>query len=58
MAFTALASSWLSLVAILVLLVGVPLFVVLVLAVVSGYIRHDAERLLEAEAEDDVDDER
>ena len=34
-------------VALLVVLVGVPLFVVAVLAVVAGYIRYDAERYLE-----------
>ena len=38
--------------AVLVLLVGVPVFVVVVLAVVSGYIQHDAEqRLAELEEE-------
>jgi hypothetical protein len=47
---------WLSLVgpdlfsaiAVLVLLFGVPVFVVAVLAITSGYIRYDAERRIEA----------
>ncbi|MFU8866338.1 hypothetical protein [Natronococcus sp.] len=42
--------------AVLALLVGVPAFVVVVLAVVSGYIRHDAERRLAALEDGDTDD--
>lgn len=41
--------------AVLALLVGVPAFVVVVLAVVSGYIRHDAERRLAALEDGDTD---
>lgn len=41
----------LSVLAVVALLLGVPVFVVVVLAVVSGYIQHDAERRL-AELED------
>ncbi|APX96640.1 hypothetical protein [Natronorubrum daqingense] len=47
MALAVLSSEALSLVSMLVLLVGVPLFVVAVIAVASGYIRFDAERHLE-----------
>lgn len=42
----------LTILALLVLLVGVPVFVVVVLAVVSGYIRYDAEQRLAALEED------
>ena len=40
---------------IVVLLVGVPLFFIGVVAVVTGYIRHDADRFLE-ELEEEYDD--
>lgn len=48
-----LSSGLYSLIAIAVLLVGVPLLVVAVLAITSGYIRHDAERFLEEADERD-----
>ena len=44
----------LSVIAMLVLLIGVPLLVVAVIAVVSGYFQHDADRYLE-ELEGDGD---
>ena len=44
----------LSVIAMLVLLIGVPLLVVAVIAVVSGYLQHDADRYLE-ELEGDGD---
>ncbi|SEH15719.1 hypothetical protein SAMN04487967_2209 [Natronorubrum sediminis] len=47
MALAVLSTEALSLVSIFVLLIGVPLFVVAVIAVASGYIRFDAERRLE-----------
>lgn len=40
---------------IIVLLVGVPLFFLAIVAVVTGYIRHDADRFLE-ELEEEYDD--
>ncbi|TYL39228.1 hypothetical protein CV102_08050 [Natronococcus pandeyae] len=46
----------LTILAMLVLLIGVPVFVVVVLAVVSGYIRYDAEQRLAA-LEEDADEE-
>ncbi|WIV66046.1 hypothetical protein [Natrialbaceae archaeon AArc-T1-2] len=39
----------------LVMLVGMPLFVIAVLAVVAGYIRHDAEQYLEQLEADDLE---
>lgn len=44
--FALLSPDLLSILAVLVLLVGVPVFVVGVLAVVAGYIQHDAEQRL------------
>ncbi|WP_247001982.1 hypothetical protein [Halosolutus gelatinilyticus] len=40
--------------AVLALLVGVPLFVVLVIAVLTGYVQHDATQFL-AELEEEED---
>lgn len=41
------STEFLTAIAMLVLLIGVPLFVVAVIAVVTGYIQYDADRLLE-----------
>jgi hypothetical protein len=49
-----------SVIAVLVLLFGVPVLVIAVLAVVSGYIQYDAERRIEAledEARNEVTEE-
>lgn len=52
MTLAVLSTEALSLVSMFVLLIGVPLFVVAVIAIASGYIRFDAERRLE-ELEDE-----
>ncbi|QSW99537.1 hypothetical protein [Haloterrigena alkaliphila] len=62
MALALVSSEFLIAIGLLVLLVGVPLFVVAVLAVVSAYIQYDAERYLEelegADGEESPDDRR
>ncbi|MFC4438718.1 MULTISPECIES: hypothetical protein [Natrialbaceae] len=55
--FALLSPDLLSILAALVLLVVVPVFVVLVLAVVSGYIQHDAEQRLAVLSEESQESE-
>ncbi|WP_408958068.1 hypothetical protein [Natrinema sp. 74] len=47
MALALVSTEFLTAVGLLVVLVGVPLFVLAVIAVVTGYIQHDTEQYLE-----------
>ncbi|WP_339102932.1 hypothetical protein [Haloterrigena salinisoli] len=62
MALALVSPEFLTAVGLLVVLVGVPLFVLAVIAVVTGYVQYDAERYLEeleaADGGDSADDRR
>ncbi|SIR62383.1 hypothetical protein [Natronorubrum thiooxidans] len=53
MVLALVSTEFLTAMAIVVVLIGVPLFVIAVIAVVTGYLQHDAEQYLE-DLESDV----
>lgn len=53
MSLALVSAEFLTAIAMIILLIGVPLFVIAIIAVVTGYLQHDAEQYLD-ELENDA----